>query len=299
MTTVSTDRPASLPRNGSIRYLLGGAFRRMAFVEWGDPDAPAVLCVHGLTRNGRDFDRLGQALADRFRVICPDLPGRGASDWLPDPMLYQVLHYLTALSHLLAAIGSEVARVGTSLGGICGMLAAATPGTAVTRLVLNDVGPFIPAAPLSRIHAYMVASSASPLMTRFPDIEAIERHLRLIHAPFGPLTDEQWAFLADISARALPGGTFAMHYDPAIAEPFRDNPPADIDLWQVWQQIRMPVLAIRGADSDLLLPDTLARMRVSGARTVEIPGTGHAPALLDPGQIAIVRDFLSHRAEPG
>jgi pimeloyl-ACP methyl ester carboxylesterase len=292
MNTPQTPPPDTPPRTGTIRYLLGDAFHRMAFVEWGDQHAPPVVCVHGLTRNGRDFDALGAALADRFRVICPDLPGRGASDWLPDPMLYQAQHYNVALSHLLAAIGQDIAWIGTSLGGICGMLLAAPPGTPITRLVLNDVGPFIPAAALTRIRDYMVASSASPLMARFADLDAIERHLRLIHAPFGPLSDAQWAFLARISARQLPDGKLAMHYDPAIAAPLRDHTPIDVDLWTFWDRIRMPVLAIRGAESDLLLPDTLARMRQSGAETVEIPATGHAPALLDPAQIALVRRFL-------
>ena len=147
------------PRPGSIRYLLGGRFYRLAFEAWGDPEAPPVICVHGLTRNGRDFDALAEALANSYRVICPDLPGRGHSDWLDDPMLYQAQHYVTALAHLLAWAERDVAWIGTSLGGICGMVIAATDGAPVTRLVLNDVGPFIPAASLARIRDYMVASS--------------------------------------------------------------------------------------------------------------------------------------------
>jgi pimeloyl-ACP methyl ester carboxylesterase len=275
-----------------VTYLLGGAFHRMASTAWGDPAAPPVVCVHGLTRNGRDFDMLAAALADRFHVVCPDLPGRGASDWLPDPMLYQAQHYVTALAHLLAAIGRDVAWVGTSLGGICGMVVAATPGNRLTRLVLNDVGPAIPAEALSRIRDYMQASSASKLMERFPDLDAIERHLRLIHAPFGPLTDAQWAHLARHSARTLPDGHLAMHYDPGIAAPLAATPAAAVDLWAFWDRIRIPVRAIRGAESDLLLPDTLRRMEESGARSLVVPDTGHAPALMDAGQIAAIRAFL-------
>ena len=158
----------------------------MAFSAWGDRAAPPVLCVHGLTRNGRDFDTLAKALAADFWVICPDLPGRGASDWLPDPMLYQAQHYVAALGHLLAWIGRDVAWVGTSLGGICGMLIAAADGSPISRLVLNDVGPFIPADSLRRIRDYMVASGDSPIMSSFPDMDSVERHLRLVHAPFGP-----------------------------------------------------------------------------------------------------------------
>ena len=276
----------------SVSYLLGGAFHRMAYTAWGDPASPPVVCVHGLTRNGRDFDALAANLADRFRVICPDLPGRGTSDWLPDPMLYQAQHYVTALAHVLAAIGRDVAWVGTSLGGICGMVIAAASGNPIAKLVLNDVGPFIPAEALTRIRDYMLASSASELMERFPDLEAIERHLRLIHAPFGPLTDAQGEHLARHSARTLPGGHLAMHYDPAIAAPLAANPAAAVDLWAFWDRIRVPVLAIRGMESDLLLPDTLHRMQASGAQTLIVPDTGHAPALMDPAEIAAVRAFL-------
>jgi pimeloyl-ACP methyl ester carboxylesterase len=275
-----------------IRYLLGGAFHRMAYTEWGDLGAPAVLCVHGVTRNGRDFDALAANLSDRFRVICPDLPGRGASDWLPDPMLYQAQHYVTALAHLLAAIGSDVAWVGTSLGGICGMVTAATPGNPVTKMVLNDIGPFIPLEALARIRDYMLASSASKWTERFADAEAVERYLRLVHAQFGPLIDAQWAHLARHSSRVLPDGQLALHYDPAIAAPLRDHAPVAVDLWPLWARIRMPILAIRGEASDLLLPETLARMAETGAQTLVVPETGHAPALMDDAQIAAVRAFL-------
>jgi pimeloyl-ACP methyl ester carboxylesterase len=281
------------PRNGSVRFLLGSAFYRMAFTEWGDPSAPPVVCVHGLTRNGRDFDALAAGLADRFRVICPDLPGRGGSDWMPDPMLYQAQYYVAALGHLLAAIGRETAWVGTSLGGICGMLLAAASGSPINQLILNDVGPFIPAAALTRIRDYLTASTASPLTSRFADVEAVERYLRLVHAPFGPLTDAQWAHLAEISARKLPEGGYALHYDPAIAVPMQGHDPVDIDLWAYWERITVPRMALRGESSDLLLPDTCAQMQESGATVLEIKDTGHAPALMDTGQIAAVRAFLT------
>ncbi len=289
----STRSAAGTRRAGSVRYLLAGQFYTMAFDEWGDAAAPVVVCVHGLTRNGRDFDALAAGLADRFRIICPDLPGRGRSDWLADPMLYQAQHYVAALGHLLAWVGAEVAWVGTSLGGICGMVLAAAKGTSISRLVLNDIGPFIPAAALLRIRDYMVASGDSPVMSQLADLDAVERHLRLVHAPFGPLSDAQWADLARNSARRLPDGRFTMHYDPRIAEPLRGHDPVDVDMWPLWNAIGMPRLVIRGATSDLLLPDTLARMAGSGAQTLEVAETGHAPALLDPVQIAAVRSFLT------
>lgn len=278
---------------GSIPYLLAGKFHRLAFDEWGDADAPAVVCVHGLTRNSRDFDALADALSRSFRVICPDLPGRGRSSWLDDPMLYLPLHYVTALAHLLAWVDRDVALVGTSLGGICGIIIAALDGAPINRLVLNDVGPFIPAAALTRIRDYMVASGDSPLMARFPDIETIEQHLRLVHAPFGPLSDDQWAQLARNSARSLPDGGFALHYDPRIAEPLRGQDPVDVDLWALWDRIQVPRLVIRGETSDILLPDTVGRMQASGAEVFEVPVTGHAPALLDPLQIEVIRSFLA------
>jgi len=279
-----------------IRYLLAGRFYRMAFDEWGnldDPDAPVVVCVHGLTRNGRDFDALAEALSDRFRVICPDLPGRGESDWLADPMLYQAQHYVTALAHLLAWIDRSVAWVGTSLGGICGMVIAAAEGSPVNRLVLNDIGPFIPADSLRRIRDYMVASGDSPLMTRFPDLESIERHLRLVHAPFGPLSDKQWTDMARNSSRKLPDGGFTLHYDPRIAEPMRGHDPVDVDMWPLWDRICVPRMVIRGETSDVLTAEACARMEASGARAFIVPETGHAPALLDPRQIAAIQNFLT------
>jgi pimeloyl-ACP methyl ester carboxylesterase len=280
-------------RAGSIPYLLAGKFHRLAFEEWGDPDAAPVVCVHGLTRNGRDFDALATVLAGSFRVICVDLPGRGHSDWLDDPMLYQAQHYVTALGHLMAWIGRDVAWIGTSLGGICGMIVAAMSGTPINRLVLNDVGPFLPGEALKRIRDYMVASGDSPVMARFPDIEAIERHLRFIHAPFGVLSDSQWAKLARNSVRALPDGRFTMHYDPRIAEPLRGSGTADVDMWASWERIWMPRLVIRGETSDLLLPETVERMKASGAMAHEVPLTGHAPALLDPVQIELIQLFLT------
>ena len=280
------------PRPGSVRYWLGGRFYRLAFDEWGDPAAPAVVCVHGLTRNGRDFDRLAAAVSDRFRVICPDLPGRGASDWLDDPMLYQAQHYVTALSHLLARLDQRVAWVGTSLGGICGMIVAAAAHNPLTRLVLNDIGPFIPADTLRRIRDFLIASADSPVMRRFADLDAVERVLRLVHAPSGPLADADWAEMARNSARALPEGGFAMHYDPRIAAPQRGHEPVDADMWALWARIGIPRLVLRGATSDVLLAETAERMEASGATVFEIPGTGHTPALLDPGQIGVIKAFL-------
>lgn len=275
------------PRKGELRYPLGGRFYTLAWGETGSPSAPPVLCVHGLTRNARDFDTLADGLSDRFLVICPDLPGRGRSEWLADPALYQPASYVVALSHLLAAINRPVAWVGTSLGGICGMLTAAMPGAPITRLVLNDIGPAIPAAALARIRDYMGAAPAS-----FPTLAALEQHLRRVHAPFGALTDAQWAHLARHSHRQLPDGTLGLHYDPAIATPILAAEPTDVDLWAVWDQIAVPRLVLRGESSDLLEESTFARMGQSGATTRLVRGAGHAPALMDSASIGAVRSFL-------
>jgi pimeloyl-ACP methyl ester carboxylesterase len=267
-----------------VSYLLGTRFHKLAFTEFGNPQAPALLCVHGLTRSGRDFDVLAEALSDQFHVICPDLPGRGESDWLPEPMAYQPPSYVVALGHLLAYLNKPVAWLGTSLGGICGMMTAAAPGTPVTKLILNDVGALIPGASLKRIRDYMTVAP-----THFLSLEA---HLRLVHAPFGLLTDAQWAQLTQTSARALPEGGFTLHYDPRIIDPIRASMPLDVDLWPVWELIQIPRLVIRGVNSDLLLPDTFAQMQRDGAQGYEVPDAGHAPALMDAPSIARIREFL-------
>ena len=281
-----------MARPGSVPYLLGTSFYNMAYVEFGNPAAPAVLCVHGLTRNGRDFDALAESLSNRFHVICPDLPGRGKSDWLPDAALYQPQSYAIAISHLLAAINKPVSWVGTSLGGICGMMVAAAGNTPITRMVLNDIGPHIPAAALTRIRDYMTKAPE-----RFPTVAAVEAHLRVIHAPFGKLTDAQWAHLARYSARPVldagGGSAYALHYDPKIADPLKSTVPIDADMWPLWGMINIPILSIRGEDSDLLTTETFERMKAEGAEGLVVPDAGHAPALMDAPTIEATRAFLS------
>lgn len=276
------------PRRGEVRYQLAGAFYRMAYCEMGSPSSPPVLCVHGLTRNARDFDALGWGLANRFHVICADLPGRGASDWLPDTSLYELPSYVQALSHLLARIGRGVMFVGTSLGGVCGMTLAAMLGQPIERLVLNDVGPLIPGRAIRRLREYITQTRPE-----FPDVLALEAHLRQVHAPFGKLTDRQWEHMAKTSARPLPDGRVALHYDPGIARQMRSMLAIDIDFWPVWNRIKIPVMVIRGESSDLLLPETFARMQRAGAQGLTVRDAGHAPALVDAPTIQAIRDFLT------
>jgi pimeloyl-ACP methyl ester carboxylesterase len=270
-----------------LSYLLAGRFRRLAWVEWGPEDGAPVLCVHGLTRNGRDFDALAQALAARGRrVLCPDLPGRGASDWLEDPVLYVPPSYAAALAHLLARLDQPVDWVGTSLGGICAMLVGAAPGHPIRRLVLNDIGATIPQAALARIRDYMGATPP-----RFGTLAEVEAHLARVHAPFGPGTD--WAHLARHSARALAEGGFALHYDPAIATPVLAAEPAETDLSPLWAMNAAPTLLIRGAESDLLTAATARAMaQRPGVSLLEIAGCGHAPSLMPADQVSAVVDFL-------
>jgi len=279
------------PLQGEVRYLLDGAFYRMAYYEFGNPANPPVVCVHGLTRSGRDFDALASGLADRFHVYCPDLPGRGASDWLPDAMLYQPPAYIQALSHLLAMIGQKTMFVGTSLGGVCGMAIAASLGHSIERLVLNDVGPLIPAGAIRRIRDYMTA-----VRPEFPDMLGLEKHIRKVHEPFGNLTDRQWEHLATTSARVLAGGRVALHYDPGIAKPIRNAYAMDVDMWRWWDKIAIPVMVIRGEHSDLLLPATMERMVRAGARPLIVAEAGHAPALMDLVSIRAIRAFLTAAA---
>ncbi|MDH3658899.1 MAG: alpha/beta hydrolase [Alphaproteobacteria bacterium] len=264
---------------------------RLCYTTFGEPDAGrAIICVHGLTRNGRDFDALAKALADRAFVVCPDVIGRGRSEWLDDPSAYAVPTYAGHMLQLIQHLGVlEVDWIGTSMGGLIGMGISAMEDNPIQRLVLNDVGPSIPKAALERIGAYL------SLELVFDSLAELEAHLRQIHAPFGPLSDQQWAHLAEHSASRLADSRFVLSYDPKIAEPFKTGDPIeDLDLWALWDEIRCPTLALRGADSDLLLPDTAGAMTERGpkAELVAFDGVGHAPALMDPAQIEVVKAWL-------
>jgi len=278
------------PRQCHFRSLSPHGFHRVVYREWGHPLCPrVVVCVHGLTRNGRDFDALARTLDDRFRLLCPDMPGRGESDWLPDANDYVFPTYLTALTALLAhADVEEVAWLGTSMGGLLGMVMAAQPNTPVTRLVLNDVGPVLEPAALARIAGYV---GLDPV---FDSFAALEAHIREVSAPFGALTDAQWADLARSTARQTADGHWRLKYDPGIAVPFKSANVAAPNLWAIWDAISCPTLVLRGAESDLLSADTAAQMRARGPRPrlVEFPGVGHAPPLFDPDQIGPVATFL-------
>jgi pimeloyl-ACP methyl ester carboxylesterase len=277
------------PRRKHLTGLSPHGFHRVVYYEWGAPDnADVVICVHGIGRNGRDFDVLGEALAPTHRVLAVDMPGRGASEWLRDPMDYVTPVYLGTLTALVARSGAAaVSWVGTSMGGIHGMVFAAQPGSPVKRLVVNDVGPVIEPAALARIGQYF---GTDPDFDTYADIEA---YVRTISAPFGALTDAQWEHLVRTNVRQRDDGRWVVGYDPGIAVPFRAQ-PAPPDLWPLWDAIRCPTLVLRGEHSDLLSKSTATAMSERGprARVAEIPQVGHAPMLLSPAQIDIVVDFL-------
>ena len=274
----------------SLAALGTGGFHRIAYAEWGAPDNPRVLvCVHGLTRNSRDFDEIARALSRHYRVVCPDVVGRGSSDRLADKTQYSYPQYCADMAALIARLGvAEVDWLGTSMGGLIGMLLAARANTPIRRLVLNDVGPFIPMAALARLGTYV---GKDP---RFADMREAEVYFRHVMAPFGALTDAQWRYVAAHGIEPDGEGRWRLRYDPAIGEPFRAGVFQDVDLWAIWDAIRCPTFVIRGAESDLLLAATAEEMMRRGPRATvrEIPGAGHAPALMNEAEIAMVGTWL-------
>ena len=307
------------PRFEEVRALGPHGFVRVAYVEWGPPTAEqVVICVHGLTRNSRDFDELAEHLADRgCRVVCMDVVGRGDSDWLEHKEDYGFAQYLSDAAALLArvtapphkvsllrrlqgaSVGQRIDWIGTSMGGLIGMMLAARRDSPIRRLVLNDVGPMVPWNALARLKL-----TAMGVGTRFASLEEVERHLRDTCKHFGPLEDRQWRRLAEHDSRRGENGAYTLALDPAIVNSMRRGGNAGvefgndflfgIDLWPTWDQVECPTLVLRGAESDLLLESTVRRMQVGGPRVefVEFPGVGHAPWLMSEEQIAPVRDFI-------
>lgn len=308
-----------------IRYFSGlnpRGFHRVAYTEWGDTANPhVVVCVHGLTRNSRDFDYLAARLASDCRVVCMDVVGRGASDWLPDKHDYGFALYQSDAAALLARVGCthgalgrlvrlalhlgrprRIDWVGTSMGGLIGMIVASKPNSPIDRLVLNDIGPLVPWSGLVRLK-----NTHREFNAKFKDVNDVERHLREVMVPFGPLDDRQWRQVARHSARRTADGSYVLAYDPGIVSAIRRSNHADIefggdflqgvDLWPVWDAIKCPTLVLRGATSDLLLDTTAKQMAERGprARVVEVPGVGHAPWLMSDDQVDVVRDFLLER----
>ncbi len=282
------------PRLDFVQCLGARGLHRMAYWEWGDRENPrVVVCVHGLSRQGRDFDTLARDLAADYRVVCPDVVGRGKSDRLADPMGYAIPAYVADMVTLLARLNATTVHwVGTSMGGLIGLGLAALPQSPVRKLVLNDVGPAIEPQALARIGSYLGQPA------HWPTLEAAADALWAISQGFGPHTREQWLDLT--RPQLVPEGAgFKPHYDPAIAVPFRAITPeiaaaGEAALWAAYDSLKIPTLLLRGAQSDLLSPATARAMTERGpkARLVEFDGVGHAPMLVQPDQREVVRGFL-------
>jgi len=266
----------------------------MAYWEWGDGANPRVLvCAHGLSRQGRDFDVLAQAMSGEYRVVCPDVVGRGRSDALSDPSGYQISAYVADMVTLLARLNATTLHwVGTSMGGLIGLGLASLKQSPVSRLVLNDVGPAIRFEAIQRIGTYLGA----PL--RWNTLDEAADYMGSISQSFGPHTREQW--LALTRPMLKPDGSgFKPHYDPNIAVPFKALTAdmvagGEAMTWFAYDAITCPTLVLRGADSDLLTRETALAMTQRGpkARLHEFPGVGHAPTLIADDQVRAVREFL-------
>jgi len=288
------DSEQTEPRLRQVQCLRGQQLHRMAYWEWGDPANPRVLvCVHGLTRQGRDFDVLAQALAGEYRVVCPDVLGRGRSDWLADPMGYNVPAYVADMVTLLARLDATTLHwLGTSMGGLIGIGLAALPGSPIGALVLNDVGPVVEWSAIQRIGAYVGQPA------RWASEDEAADALWAISQGFGAHSRAQWLALTRPQLRR-DGDAYVSRYDPGIAAPFRllsaDLAKAgEAMLWQAWDRIGCPTLLLRGAESDLLSAATAQAMTGRGPkpRLVSFAGVGHAPTLVQPDQVQAVRDFL-------
>ena len=305
------------PRLNVFKSLGPHGFHRIAYTEWGDPaSSHLVICTHGFTRNSRDFDVLAARLSDRCRVICMDVVGRGTSDWLQDKQDYDFSLYLSDAAALLARVMTKPATtrkddsalrvdwIGTSMGGLIGMMLAAKANTPITRLVLNDVGPMVPWSALSRLK-----NVHSRLRGPFKSLDEIETCLRRICDPFGPIAEEHWRHVVQHSSYRLDNGDYVLAYDPGVMSSMRHARNGNIefgvvfsgiDLWPIWDRVKCPTLVVRGEESDLLLGSTCQQMRLRGpkARVAEFPGVGHAPWLMAEDQINVVRDFLLEARAP-
>lgn len=265
-------------------------FHKISYTEWGNvPNHKTVLCMHGLTRNGRDFDYLAQDLSSNYRVVCPDLAGRGASDRLNNQHLYNQAQYATDLTALIARLDVQsLIWVGTSLGGALGMYLAAQPNTPIRALILNDIGPLISRSGLTRISKYTKQKQI------FTSIDEAETYFRNAYNTTEQISAEQWRHLAECSVTKLENGQYTLAFDPAAATGIHKWWIPDINLWSIWSKIKCPVLVLRGEKSDILLKETTDQMQISGPKTTvfEIPGCGHAPMLMTKDQIEIIQNWL-------
>lgn len=269
-----------------------GGSHKLAYTSWGDNNNPNVLiCSHGLTRNKHDFDALAKKLSIHRRVICFDLPGRGESDWLNNKEAYDYKQYTVDALMVIARSGVEsVDWLGTSMGGLLGMALAALKNSPIKKLILNDVGPFIPKSALVRIADY------ADQQPQVDTAEELKSYIKTIYAGFGDLTDEQWQQMLHFGQRTLKNGKLTLNYDPDISYVFKSQPIEDMDLWSLWAMIKQPTLIIRGESSDLLQPETVDKMldTKENVELISIPNTGHSPALMNDNDIDLIKNWLDN-----
>jgi pimeloyl-ACP methyl ester carboxylesterase len=281
-------------RGGAFLGLSPSGFHHIAYADWGRADDPRpVICVHGLTRQGRDFDFLAARLvAAGRRVICPDLPGRGQSAWLTNPDDYALPQYCADMNAMIARLNvAEVDWVGTSLGGLIGISLAGFRGSIIRKLVVNDIGPFVSAAGLRRIGQYI-----GTMPQKLATIEEADHYLRTVLAPYGDLSDEHWRHLTQHSIRwDEEHQCYTLLCDPAIAQAFGSAWAYPLNLWKYWESIKVPMLVLHGAKSDLLSADLTLEMRKRNrmANIFRFDECGHVPPLMDSSQIRVVADFLT------
>ncbi|ASL45290.1 Tropinesterase [Burkholderia sp. AD24] len=284
----------AVPRQRYVQCASPAGLHRVAYTEWGDPANPRVLvCVHGLTRSGRDFDRLAAQFAGTYRVVCPDVAGRGLSSWLANPNFYSVPQYVADMVTLIARLNVEtVDWFGTSMGGLIGMALAGLPDTPIRKLLLNDVGPHLEPAAVQRIGDYL----GKPV--RFDTLQQGVDYAALLAKTFGPLTPDEWR---EINTPLLheKDGAWLLRYDPRVAEPFAAITEeaaklGETVLWRSLAAFQGPVLVVRGEQSDLLSRETVTQMVETGiaVSSMEIAGVGHAPAFLSADQIDVARQFF-------
>jgi pimeloyl-ACP methyl ester carboxylesterase len=282
------------PRHKHFLTLTPQGFHKIAYVEWGDENNSQVLiCVHGLTRNSRDFDFLAKHLSKTYRVVCPDLLGRGESDQLGIPTLYNFSQYLNDMTTLLARLNvKEVHWLGTSLGGVIGMMFAAQPHSPLKSLILNDIGMIIPSIALQRLEIYARNNQS------FLSFEEARSYFQTILSSCGPLELEKWDHITTYGTKQDEKGYLHLSYDPAIAQIYVNKVTPSLHLETYWQSIRCPSLVLRGEDSDFLLPDVVRKMLYFQPHTtfVTIPYCGHAPSLMVPEHIQIIEEWLNNKS---
>ncbi len=278
------------PHHDFFWSLTPQGFHKVAYVEWGNRANPHVLiCAHGLTRNSRDFDYLAQDLEDSYRIVCPDLLGRGESDYLENSLLYNFTQYMSDIITLIARLGAHnIHWLGTSLGGIIGMMLAAQPHSPIKSLILNDVGMIVPSLALRRLQTYARNDKT------FSSFHEAKTYFQTVFSPFGITEPEHWNHITQHGIKRDEKGDFRLTYDPVLGQNLGNEATPSLHLEAYWQAIRCPILVMRGEESDFLLPEIITKMLYFQPKTsvVTIPNCGHAPSLMDPGHIQIVKEWL-------